>query len=471
MLLLHSQTNGAIAQLVEQRTENPCVPGSIPGGTTKQNFNTVKFFELHFFFIGRVNPFLNGIFVENNFTTLDKAGFKKVFDKYFDSIRGYIYYRTGDADVASDLAQDIFMKLWEKKERLDDDYIKGLLYKMASDIVISQYRKDVVKTNYRANMRIEGEIVSPQEMAEFEEMKNRINHFIARYLPGSSDNSVFTLLRMMPGVRASNEPSVDLLVWGGPSKVTFDGFTLFGMRGFNDNISFVNPYMVKEITLLKGGYDVSEGGHAGAVAKIIGYSGNNQKAVFKANIGTLTANLYGSIPLSKKGSFSMAYRQTFYHLYSSELLNPFNSNRPSSAGKGAPHIPPGQSKQEVIVYPKYAFRDMNVKFTYGKNASDRFFVSLYGADDKFDFGMVPDDQTEVDASQHSKQLAGATGYERFWSNGSKTRFTMSLSALEDRDENIKISPSGFNIPKDFLFPYYCFMGNIPSVFEQGPSNN
>ena len=30
---------GAIAQLVEQRTENPCVPGSIPGGTTyKESF-------------------------------------------------------------------------------------------------------------------------------------------------------------------------------------------------------------------------------------------------------------------------------------------------------------------------------------------------------------------------------------------------------------------------------------------------
>ena len=28
---------GAIAQLVEQRTENPCVPGSIPGGTTKNS--------------------------------------------------------------------------------------------------------------------------------------------------------------------------------------------------------------------------------------------------------------------------------------------------------------------------------------------------------------------------------------------------------------------------------------------------
>ncbi len=29
-----NEKRGAIAQLVEQRTENPCVPGSIPGGTT-----------------------------------------------------------------------------------------------------------------------------------------------------------------------------------------------------------------------------------------------------------------------------------------------------------------------------------------------------------------------------------------------------------------------------------------------------
>ena len=33
--------DGAIAQLVEQRTENPCVPGSIPGGTTCKNSQNV----------------------------------------------------------------------------------------------------------------------------------------------------------------------------------------------------------------------------------------------------------------------------------------------------------------------------------------------------------------------------------------------------------------------------------------------
>jgi hypothetical protein len=33
-ILPERTAQGAIAQLVEQRTENPCVPGSIPGGTT-----------------------------------------------------------------------------------------------------------------------------------------------------------------------------------------------------------------------------------------------------------------------------------------------------------------------------------------------------------------------------------------------------------------------------------------------------
>ena len=34
--LNESNKKGTLAQLVEQRTENPCVPGSIPGGTTRK---------------------------------------------------------------------------------------------------------------------------------------------------------------------------------------------------------------------------------------------------------------------------------------------------------------------------------------------------------------------------------------------------------------------------------------------------
>ena len=46
---LVKQNNGAIAQLVEQRTENPCVTGSIPGGTTFTKRKIMKTAEIQLF--------------------------------------------------------------------------------------------------------------------------------------------------------------------------------------------------------------------------------------------------------------------------------------------------------------------------------------------------------------------------------------------------------------------------------------
>ena len=41
--LYYLKSQGTLAQMVEQWTENPCVPGSIPGGTTKTLDNPMIF--------------------------------------------------------------------------------------------------------------------------------------------------------------------------------------------------------------------------------------------------------------------------------------------------------------------------------------------------------------------------------------------------------------------------------------------
>ena len=71
------QNNGAIAQLVEQRTENPCVPGSIPGGTTENQAVTIKvtafFVSFRWFFPS--NPIIFCVF-RGLFKPMFKPAFK-----------------------------------------------------------------------------------------------------------------------------------------------------------------------------------------------------------------------------------------------------------------------------------------------------------------------------------------------------------------------------------------------------------
>ena len=61
---------------------------------------------------------------------MNKEEFKFIFDTYFDAVRNYIYYRSGDADLATDIAQDTFLRIWEKQLKPDLEKVKGLLFKI-----------------------------------------------------------------------------------------------------------------------------------------------------------------------------------------------------------------------------------------------------------------------------------------------------------------------------------------------------
>lgn len=102
---------------------------------------------------------------------LGKAEFKQLFDCYFDTIRSFIYYRCGNTDTASDMAQDVFMKIWEKRKDLKEDNLKSLLYKIANDLVISNYRKDLTRMNFQQDMIYQNnESSSPEEELAYKEL-------------------------------------------------------------------------------------------------------------------------------------------------------------------------------------------------------------------------------------------------------------------------------------------------------------
>jgi RNA polymerase sigma-70 factor (family 1) len=74
--------------------------------------------------------------------------FKQLFENHFTALRNYIYYRAGDKDLATDIAQDAFLRLWEKQPKEGVQQLKGLLYKMAGDMFISRYRHQKIETTF-----------------------------------------------------------------------------------------------------------------------------------------------------------------------------------------------------------------------------------------------------------------------------------------------------------------------------------
>lgn len=250
----------------------------------------------------------------------------------------------------------------------------------------------------------------------------RINHHIAQYLPGNGDNSVFNLLRMMPGIRATGEPA-GLTVWGskpGESSVIFDGYRLFSMNGYNEQISSINPYMVKEIRLFKGGYGSAYGNQTGAIADITGIDGKRGVHDIKLNINNLTANAFVSVPAGKKVTIMAAYRQTYYGLYDVNTLNPFgNGNR--------------NRNNALYITPDYSFRDANFKISGETSRNDNYFISLYGASDDFEYSLTGDD-VNLNAFEKNRQLSAGAEYNKVWKNNSVTRFALKYSSLDNSSE-------------------------------------
>lgn len=104
--------------------------------------------------------------------TLSVDKFKQIFDTYYESIRNFTYYKIGDMDVAEDLAQEAFLKLWEKRDEVKEKTVKTLLYTIANNLAINHLKHGNVVFNFAVNYQGRDSYESPDfelEMKEFDQ--------------------------------------------------------------------------------------------------------------------------------------------------------------------------------------------------------------------------------------------------------------------------------------------------------------
>lgn len=269
--------------------------------------------------------------------------------------------------------------------------------------------------------------VSRSDLAGREAGTMKLNHIVAGFLPGFGDNSVFNLLRLQPGILASGEQTNDLIIWGcyeGQSKTVFDGFTLYSLKNFNDNISAFNPLIAKDIEVYKGGYDARFGDRVGGIVNVTGINGNMVKPAFTLNVNNMTLNGMLEVPVTRNSSLVAAFRTTYYELYNPSDVNTrlWRNNDPDTAN---------DADYEIV--PDYRFMDANLKYTLRINGQDLFYISLYGGNDRFSYKIDEPLQNVVltkETREGNTQAGGAVFYGKSWNNGSSTNFSLNYSGLK-----------------------------------------
>lgn len=67
--------------------------------------------------------------------------FREFFDAHYQQIKNFIYYKTANAALSEDLAQECFLKVWEKRGQIRPDTAKNYLYTIAKNLAVDHIKK------------------------------------------------------------------------------------------------------------------------------------------------------------------------------------------------------------------------------------------------------------------------------------------------------------------------------------------
>lgn len=125
---------------------------------------------------------------------MTKEEFKKLFDEHFEQVRSYMFYRSGDTELATDIAQETFLKIWEKQQQIDDARVRGLLYKIANNLFASHYRKEKRSFEFLKHYKLDCKSRTPEEDMEFSQLNETYSRALGK-MP-EKQRTVFLMSRI-----------------------------------------------------------------------------------------------------------------------------------------------------------------------------------------------------------------------------------------------------------------------------------
>jgi RNA polymerase sigma-70 factor (family 1) len=115
---------------------------------------------------------------------MTREEFKSIFDTYYRPLKNFLYYKLADKDLAEDIAQEVFIRAWDKRDTIVQATVKSYLYKIAHNLAINHFNS--ARTRFELKLEHHDSRVSesPQYVMEKEEFAERLNRALERLPEG-----------------------------------------------------------------------------------------------------------------------------------------------------------------------------------------------------------------------------------------------------------------------------------------------
>ena len=99
--------------------------------------------------------------------------FEEIFIQYFPKVRTFAAILLKSEQEAEDVAQDIFVKLWEQPDLWEGNLVRNYLYTMVKNHVFNRIKRKNIELKY---INTQMNLHSLEEIAEFKDPLNEIYH-------------------------------------------------------------------------------------------------------------------------------------------------------------------------------------------------------------------------------------------------------------------------------------------------------
>jgi len=124
-----------------------------------------------FFIFERLNP-KNKAYMNNKPDQLcGEAVFRQVFFDYAESVRNFLYYKSGDLLLAEDLTQEAFLRLWTNCKKVSYEKARSFLFTVANNLFLDAVKHRKVVKRFQLNWTASPNELTPEDAVEAEELK------------------------------------------------------------------------------------------------------------------------------------------------------------------------------------------------------------------------------------------------------------------------------------------------------------